>query len=87
MGRKGARGRRAARQCRDHARAIIGFCNDRIADYKPRSVEIRVEPLPLSGAGKILRMSSALRTGSADAWRELIGFRAQKHDQQAWMGR
>lgn len=36
--------------------AIIGFCNDRIADYKkPRSVEIRVEPLPLSGAGKILK--------------------------------
>lgn len=36
--------------------AVIAFCNGKIAEYKrPRSVEIRAEPLPLSGAGKILK--------------------------------
>ncbi len=35
---------------------IIAHCKERIAGYKcPRSVEIRQEPLPLSGAGKILK--------------------------------
>jgi len=35
---------------------LIAFCKDRIAGYKcPRSVEVRDEPLPLSGAGKILK--------------------------------
>ena len=35
---------------------LIAFCKERIAGYKcPRSVEIRDEPLPLSGAGKILK--------------------------------
>jgi len=35
---------------------IIAFCHDRIAGYKsPRSVDIRDEMLPLSGAGKILK--------------------------------
>jgi long-chain acyl-CoA synthetase len=35
---------------------IIAFCKERIAGYKcPRSVEIRGETLPLSGAGKILK--------------------------------
>jgi len=35
---------------------IIAHCKERIASYKcPRSVEIRSEPLPLSGAGKILK--------------------------------
>ena len=35
---------------------LIGFCSDRIAGYKcPRSVDFRAEPLPLSGAGKILK--------------------------------
>jgi long-chain acyl-CoA synthetase len=35
---------------------IIAFCRERIAGYKcPRSVEIRGEPLPMSGAGKILK--------------------------------
>lgn len=39
---------------------IIAFCKERTANYKsPRSVEIRQEPLPISGAGKILK--SALR--------------------------
>ena len=38
------------------AEEIIQFCKDRIAGYKcPRSVDIRDEPLPLSGAGKILK--------------------------------
>jgi long-chain acyl-CoA synthetase len=40
---------------------IIAFCKERIANYKcPRSVEIRQEPLPISGAGKILK--SVLRS-------------------------
>ena len=36
--------------------AVIAFCDGKIADFKkPRSVDIRPEPLPLSGAGKILK--------------------------------
>jgi long-chain acyl-CoA synthetase len=36
---------------------IIDFCKSRIAGYKcPRSVAIRSEALPLSGAGKILKI-------------------------------
>ncbi|MDB5654185.1 MAG: long-chain fatty acid--CoA ligase [Tardiphaga sp.] len=39
-----------------NAAEIIAFCRDRIAGYKcPRSVEVRSEPLPLSGAGKVLK--------------------------------
>ena len=35
---------------------LIGFCNERIAGYKcPRSVDVRTEALPMSGAGKILK--------------------------------
>jgi long-chain acyl-CoA synthetase len=35
---------------------IIEHCRTLIAGYKcPRSVEFRIEPLPLSGAGKILK--------------------------------
>jgi long-chain acyl-CoA synthetase len=35
---------------------IIAYCRQHIAGYKcPRSVEIRHEPLPMSGAGKILK--------------------------------
>jgi len=35
---------------------IIAHCKERVAGYKcPRSVEIRREPLPLSGAGKVLK--------------------------------
>jgi long-chain acyl-CoA synthetase len=35
---------------------IIAFCKARIAHYKcPRSVDIRDEPLPMSGPGKILK--------------------------------
>jgi long-chain acyl-CoA synthetase len=35
---------------------IIAFCRERIAAYKcPRSVDIRDDTLPLSGAGKILK--------------------------------
>lgn len=35
---------------------IIAFCRERIAGYKcPRTVEITTDPLPMSGAGKILK--------------------------------
>jgi len=35
---------------------LIAQCGAQIARYKcPRSVEFRKEPLPLSGAGKILK--------------------------------
>jgi long-chain acyl-CoA synthetase len=38
------------------AAEIIAFCKERIAGYKcPRSVDIRDEGLPMSGAGKILK--------------------------------
>jgi long-chain acyl-CoA synthetase len=38
------------------AAEIITFCKERIAHYKcPRSVDIRDEPLPMSGPGKILK--------------------------------
>jgi len=36
--------------------SLLAHCRDRVAGYKcPRSVEIRQQPLPLSGAGKILK--------------------------------
>ena len=39
-----------------NAADIIAFCRDRIAGYKcPRTVEVRSEPFPLSGAGKVLK--------------------------------
>jgi long-chain acyl-CoA synthetase len=35
---------------------LIAHCHERIAGYKcPRSIDLRDEPLPLSGAGKILK--------------------------------
>jgi len=35
---------------------VIAFCKEKIAHYKcPRTVDVRDEPLPLSGAGKILK--------------------------------
>jgi long-chain acyl-CoA synthetase len=35
---------------------VMNHCRQYIAGYKcPRSVEIRFEPLPMSGAGKILK--------------------------------
>jgi long-chain acyl-CoA synthetase len=38
------------------AEDIITYCHQHIAGYKcPRSVEIRHEPMPMSGAGKILK--------------------------------
>jgi long-chain acyl-CoA synthetase len=38
------------------AEQLIAHCRTRIAGYKcPRSIEIRAEPLPLSGAGKVLK--------------------------------
>ena len=38
------------------AQDLIAHCHELIAGYKcPRSIEIRVEPLPMSGAGKILK--------------------------------
>jgi len=39
-----------------NAGEIIAFCKERIAHYKcPRSIDIRTEPFPLSGAGKVLK--------------------------------
>jgi long-chain acyl-CoA synthetase len=39
-----------------NAAEIIAFCKERIAGYKcPRSVDVRTEPFPLSGAGKVLK--------------------------------
>jgi long-chain acyl-CoA synthetase len=35
---------------------LIAFCKERIGGYKcPRSVDVRTDPLPMSGAGKILK--------------------------------
>lgn len=35
---------------------LIAHCKERLAGYKcPRSIDIRQDPLPLSGAGKILK--------------------------------
>ena len=35
---------------------LIAFCHARIAGYKcPRSIEVRTAPMPMSGAGKILK--------------------------------
>jgi len=35
---------------------LIAFCKERIGHYKcPRTVDVRTEPLPVSGAGKILK--------------------------------
>ena len=35
---------------------LIAFCKERIAGYKcPHSVDVRTDPLPMSGAGKILK--------------------------------
>jgi long-chain acyl-CoA synthetase len=37
---------------------VIAHCHTLIAGYKcPRSIAIRNEPLPLSGAGKILKVA------------------------------
>jgi long-chain acyl-CoA synthetase len=45
------------------ADAIVEHCRARIGGYKvPRSVELRAEPLPKSGAGKVLK--AQLRAGS-----------------------
>ncbi|WP_457492221.1 long-chain-fatty-acid--CoA ligase [Tardiphaga sp. P5_C7] len=39
-----------------NAAEIIAFCKEKIAGYKcPRSVDVRSEPFPLSGAGKVLK--------------------------------
>jgi long-chain acyl-CoA synthetase len=39
-----------------NAAEVIAFCRERIAHYKcPRSIDIRAEPFPLSGAGKVLK--------------------------------
>jgi long-chain acyl-CoA synthetase len=41
---------------RASAEDLIGFCRERIAGYKcPRGVSFRSEPLPLSGANKVLK--------------------------------
>lgn len=37
---------------------VISYCRGKLAGYKiPRSVDIRMEPLPVSGAGKVLKRS------------------------------
>jgi long-chain acyl-CoA synthetase len=37
-------------------RTLVDFCRERIAHYKaPKSVELRREPLPKSGPGKVLK--------------------------------
>jgi long-chain acyl-CoA synthetase len=39
-----------------HEADLIAFCKERIAGYKcPRSVDVRTDPLPMSGAGKVLK--------------------------------
>jgi long-chain acyl-CoA synthetase len=39
-----------------NAAELVAFCKERIAGYKcPRSVDVRTEPFPLSGAGKVLK--------------------------------
>ncbi|WP_445488785.1 long-chain-fatty-acid--CoA ligase [Rhodopseudomonas sp. RCAM05734] len=39
-----------------NAAELVAFCKDRIAGYKcPRSIDVRSEPFPLSGAGKVLK--------------------------------
>ena len=39
---------------------LIAFCKERIGAYKcPRSVEVRTDPLPMSGAGKISQARAA----------------------------
>ena len=36
--------------------ALIGHCRDRIAGYKvPRTIALSPDPLPKSGAGKLLK--------------------------------
>ena len=43
---------------------VLEHCKNLLADYKrPRSVTIRTEPLPLSGAGKILKRELRLELG------------------------
>lgn len=38
------------------AESVIAHCREQIAGYKlPRSIEVRTEPLPLSGANKVLK--------------------------------
>jgi long-chain acyl-CoA synthetase len=35
---------------------LIAFCKERIAGYKcPRSVDLRAVPVPMPGAGKVLK--------------------------------
>jgi len=42
--------------CSPDPTALMQHCRTLIADYKcPRSVSFQTEPLPLSGAGKILK--------------------------------
>ena len=46
----------SAKDAKQDAQAIIDHCKANIAGYKcPKSVEFRTEPLPLSGAGKVLK--------------------------------
>jgi long-chain acyl-CoA synthetase len=36
--------------------ALIRFCHERIAGYKvPKQIDLRLDPLPKSGPGKILK--------------------------------
>ena len=54
LGRSGARRRR--RVARTAAEELIAHCRARIAGFKvPRAIDVRREPLPKSGAGKLLK--------------------------------
>ena len=56
MGRGCPRHHRAAAGANLTTEAVIAHCRTQIAGYKcPRSVEFRDTPLPLSGAGKVLK--------------------------------
>ena len=56
MGRSGACDYRSERRHGADTDEIIEHCRPLIANYKlPRSTELRTEPLPLSGAGKVLK--------------------------------
>jgi long-chain acyl-CoA synthetase len=38
------------------AEGLIEFCRDRIAGFKiPKQIDVTTEPLPKSGAGKVLK--------------------------------
>ena len=73
------------------AEAIIAYCHELIAGYKcPRSVDVRDAPLPLSGAGKILKRElrrpfweGKATAGAVEAEMRMMGFAAAQPILQA----